>query len=193
MASDPSPSPGADARAGDDELVVLLDGTGRPEGTARKGDVHVAPAPYHLAFSCYAFGPDGRLLVTRRAASKRTWPGVWTNTCCGHPLPDEDLEGAVRRRLAGELGLRVLDLVLALPDFAYRVRDGDVEEHELCPVYLARVTAEVHPDPDEVDEVAWWAWDDFAARAHDEGAGLSPWSRLQVPRLERAVRDYLAR
>jgi isopentenyl-diphosphate delta-isomerase type 1 len=193
MVSDPSPAPGTQARAGDDELVVLLDDRGRPEGTARKGDVHAAPAPYHLAFSCYAFGPSGRLLVTRRAATKRTWPGVWTNTCCGHPSPDEDLEAAVRRRLAQELGLQVVDLVLALPDFAYRVRDGDVEEHELCPVYLARVRAEVDADPEEVDEVAWWAWEDFATRAADESGGISPWARLQVPRLSRAVEDYLAR
>ncbi|MGH8868688.1 MAG: isopentenyl-diphosphate Delta-isomerase, partial [Actinomycetes bacterium] len=176
----------AEERAGDDELVVLLDASGRPAGTARKGDVHHAPAPYHLAFSCYAFGPDGRLLVTRRAASKRTWPGVWTNTCCGHPAPGEEPQIAVRRRLADELGTEVIDLVLALPDFSYRVRDGDVEEHELCPVYLARVGRAVAPHPDEVDETGWWPWEDFLARASDDPA-LSPWARLQAPLLADAV------
>jgi len=184
------PASDAPARVGDDDLVVLLDPDGRPAGTARKGDVHAAPAPYHLAFSCYAFGPDARLLVTRRAHAKRTWPGVWTNTCCGHPAPGEDPETAVRRRLRDELGASPSDLVLALPDFSYRVRDGEVEEHELCPVYLARVGRDVSADPGEVADTAWWAWPDFVAAAGRDGQ-VSPWSRLQVPLLVDAVSDYL--
>lgn len=182
--------PGSPPRAGDDERVVLLDSDGTPRGTARKGDVHTAPAPYHLAFSCYAFGADDRLLVTRRAASKRTWPGVWTNTCCGHPAPGESPDVAVARRMVAELGLAPQRLVLALSDFSYRVRDGAVEENELCPVYLARVDGEPRPAADEVDETQWRTWDEFVASAR-EGA-LSPWACQQVPPLVKAVGDYLA-
>ena len=80
------------------ELVVLVDDEGRQVGTAAKASVHTAETPLHLGFSCYLFDDAGRVLLTRRALNKKTWPGVWTNSVCGHPAPDEEPEDAVRRR-----------------------------------------------------------------------------------------------
>ena len=182
----PRRSLGADVEP---ELVVLLDTRGRPIGTARKDRVHAAETPYHLAFSCYVFGPDDRLLLSRRALGKRTFPGVWTNSCCGHPGPGEQTSDAVRRRLSYELGLVPTRLDLALPDFSYRASAGGIEENELCPVFLARVDTEPQPRPEEVDAVAWVTWADFAARSQE--ADFSPWARLQVPLLGDAVARFL--
>ena len=78
--------------------------------------MHHASTPLHLAFSCYVLDESGRLLVTRRALSKATFPGVWTNTCCGHPAPGEAIEDAVVRRVGQELGITLHDLRLVLPD-----------------------------------------------------------------------------
>lgn len=169
----------------DREQVVLVDEAGAAVGVADKATVHGRTTPRHLAFSCYGFDDDGRVLVTRRSAAKRVFPLVWTGTCCGHPAPGEDPADAVRRRLADELGVGARDLVLALPDFAYRASDGGpdggIEEHELCPVYLCTLDGEPRPRPDEVAACEWWSW----ARLVDEAAAglLSPWAALQVPLL----------
>ena|GEM_PF-268488 len=172
----------ADQPTAPPEQVVLLDDDGRPIGVADKATVHGVRTPRHLAFSCYGFGDDGRLLVTRRALTKRTFPGVRTNTCCGHPAPGEKLEDAVRRRLRTELGLAATDVRLVLPDFGYRASAGGIEENELCPVFVATLVGTPTPVPDEVDSFDWWAWDDFLAAAL--AGELSPWATLQAPLLD---------
>ncbi|MER2138356.1 MAG: isopentenyl-diphosphate delta-isomerase, partial [Arthrobacter sp.] len=62
------------------EEVILLDNGGQMIGTADKMTVHTRETPLHMAFSTHVYHPDGRILVTRRALSKLTWPGVWTNS-----------------------------------------------------------------------------------------------------------------
>src|SRR5699024_9058456 len=71
--------------------VVLVHPDGRPRGVAPRATVHDAATPLHLGFSCYVIRDDGHVLVTRRALGKRTWPGVWTNTFCGHTRRGEPL------------------------------------------------------------------------------------------------------
>ncbi|MGW3471996.1 isopentenyl-diphosphate Delta-isomerase [Saccharopolyspora sp. NPDC000995] len=108
----------------DAEMVVLLDEQLSETGVAPKASVHTADTPLHLAFSCYVFGPDGRVLLTRRALGKKTWPGVWTNTFCGHPGPGEPMADAVARRGRQELGLTVTAPRAVLPNFRYRAVDA---------------------------------------------------------------------
>jgi isopentenyl-diphosphate delta-isomerase len=167
-----------------EERVVLLDDDHRPAGTMAKADVHGTDTPLHLAFSVYVFDGTGRFLVTRRALAKRTWGGVWSNTCCGHPAPGEEVADAVTRRLAEELSLGVSGLEVVLPDFAYRaVSPEGMVEHEVCPVFVARADADPRPDPTEVVEWRWVDWAAFRAATAATPWLLSPWSVLQTAQL----------
>lgn len=170
------------------EQVVLVDDEGRPIGVADKATVHARATPRHLAFSCYGFDAQGRLLVTQRSARKKAFPLVWTGTCCGHPAPGEAIEDAVTRRLDDELGLAPVDLRLVLPDFSYRASDGEVEENELCPVLVCTLVGEPRGRPDEVAAWAWWSWAEFLAQARAPHSGISPWARLQAPLLDEVLR-----
>jgi len=168
----------------DVELVVLLAEDGTPLGTQEKATVHTRDTPLHLAFSTHVFDGEGRILVTRRALGKKAWPGVWTNSFCGHPAPGEDFEDAVHRRAAQELGFTVRDLRPALPDFRYRAVDaGGIVENEICPVYTAVADSPVAPLPEEVMD---YRWVDAASLVHAVTAtpwAFSPWLTLQIPLL----------
>ncbi len=166
------------------ELVVLLDPDGRAAGTADKATVHDGDTPLHLAFSVYLFDAVGRLLLTRRAVDKRTFPGLWTNSVCGHPAPGEILADAVTRRSRQELGFEIDALRLVLPEFGYRAEMQGVVEHELCPVYAGWVDATLlSPDPYEVGGTEWVDWDDFSADVLEGARAVSPWCREQLDQL----------
>jgi isopentenyl-diphosphate delta-isomerase len=166
----------------DHELIVLVDERGRGIGSAEKGSSHHADTPLHLAFSCYVFDGWGRLLVTRRSEEKQVWPGVWSNTACGHPAPGEEIAAAVERRLHFELGMTAVDLRVVLPDYLYRAPPfRGIVEHEFCPVVFARAGSPPRPNPAEVQSCSWVRWHDFVrAAAEDTGDGYSWWCKDQL-------------
>lgn len=173
------------------EHVVLLDEAGRAVGTEPKATVHTTATPLHLAFSAYVFDGRGRLLVTRRALDKATWPGVWTNSCCGHPAPDEPLREAIRRRLRHELGIDSSDVELVLPEFRYHaVMDSGVVENEICPVFRVLYDGPPPaPHPEEVHDVGWVDWSTFCDGVVSGARAVSPWCREQVQQLRRLGPD----
>ena len=169
------------------EMVVLVDEAGAAIGVAPKASVHGADTPRHLAFSCYVIDASGRLLVSRRATTKPTFPGVLTNSLCGHPGPGESLPDAVCRRAGSELGLDLAGspIRLVLPRFSYRAEMNGVVENEACPVFVVTVPDGIPlaPDADEVASVAWMPWADYRDRVLDGSLRVSSWSTEQVRQL----------
>ena len=117
------------------DMLILVDEQDRVSGAMSKREAHVFSAEtprgwLHRAFSVFIFDQQGRMLITKRAESKITFPGVWTNACCSHPLhgrvPEEvdyaaeaghgaDLsmpgaKHAARRKLLHELGIEPAQL-----------------------------------------------------------------------------------
>ncbi|MDJ0355916.1 isopentenyl-diphosphate Delta-isomerase [Paenarthrobacter sp. PH39-S1] len=165
------------------EHVRLMDHEGREIGTADKRTVHSRNTPLHLAFSCHVFDTHGRTLVTRRALSKLTWPGVWTNAFCGHPAPGESFENAIGRRAAEELRIELTAPTLVLPEFRYRAVDASgIVENEICPVFSAIYWDGPTLDPNSL-EVCDWAWvklQDLRRSAAATPFAFSPWLVLQL-------------
>lgn len=170
------------------EQVVLVDNDGSPIDVADKATVHTTDTPLHLAFSCHVFNPEGKVLVTRRALDKKTWPGVWTNAVCGHPAPGEDMVDAIIRRVTFEVGIDVSNITPAIPGFRYRAVDASgIVENEICPVFTALAGSEPSPRPDEVAEWAWVEPQKLRLAVQATPFAYSPWL---VEQLEQWPGEY---
>src|SRR3954454_12531817 len=130
------------------ENVVLIDEADATLGVGEKLSVHRS-GELHRAFSVFAFNARGELLLQRRALTKYHSGGLWTNTCCGHPRPDEATADAARRRLFEELGVGCGELEPA-GVLRYRAQIADLVENELDHLLVTAVSEEPRPDPEKV-------------------------------------------
>ena len=137
----------------DIEEVVLVDRADQRIGVAEKLTAH-RTASLHRAFSIFVFNSAGSVLLQRRAYTKYHLAGLWSNTCCSHPRPDEATNAAALRRLQEEMGFACpLESAFA---FIYRADvGGGLIEHEYDHVFIGRYDALPCPDPREVAE---WKW-----------------------------------
>jgi isopentenyl-diphosphate delta-isomerase type 1 len=169
-----------------EEQVVLVNEHSGPIGVMAKSLAHSQTTPLHLGFSVYIFGDEGKVLMTRRALTKATWPGVWTNSCCGHPGVNEPIKAAVQRRIREELRLEVDALSDLLPFFSYCAHDvSGVWENEICPVFEAHTIgrSEVIMNPVEVMDFAWVDWPSMEKAMIATPFAFSPWAVKQVTSL----------
>jgi isopentenyl-diphosphate delta-isomerase len=159
-----------------DDMLVYVDEGATPVAAEAKPLVHHSETKLHLAFSIFLFNSRGELLLQQRALSKKTWPGVWSNSCCGHVMLHEVTHAAAKRRLRFELGIRGVELHCLLPDFRYRAEKDGIVENEICPVFVGFTDKLPRPNPAEVAETRWVGWDEFLAMARDPESGISPWA-----------------
>ncbi|MFI9722614.1 isopentenyl-diphosphate Delta-isomerase [Streptomyces sp. NPDC052396] len=153
-------------------MLELVDENGRTIGTAEKFSAHLAPGRLHRAFSVFLFDEAGRLLLQRRALGKYHSPGVWSNTCCGHPYPGEQPFVAAVRRTGEELGVAPA-LLREAGTVRYNHPDpvSGLVEQEYNHLFVGIVRAGLNPDPEEVEETA------FVTPAHlDELRAKMPFS-----------------
>jgi isopentenyl-diphosphate delta-isomerase len=133
-----------------DEMLVLVDAMDKAIGSATKTEVH-AKGLLHRAFSIFIFNSRGELLLQRRAKTKYHSAGLWTNTCCGHPLQNESIIDAARRRLKEEMNMSVPFEEIC--SFQYKAEfDNGLIENEIDHIYYGVSDVIPYPNLDEVDE-----------------------------------------
>lgn len=149
----------------------------------------------HRAFSVFLFErKDGKLLLQKRADEKITFPGMWTNTCCSHPLwvggemVEENQLGvrrAAQRKLFHELGIPLSES--PLEDFVYLTRihylapsDGKWGEHEIDYVLflLAPSNLTLKPEPNEVSDTKFVSKLELESMFSEPSNSFTPWFKL---------------
>lgn len=166
------------------EEVVLVDEKNNPVGTMPKADVHGANTPLHRGFSIFIFNKNGELLLQQRALSKKTFPGVWSNSCCGHPNSTETPEEAAIRRVKEELGISLENVIMILPTYRYRTEMNGIWENEICPVMVAFYEGKLNLSRDEVEVTEWMPWEKFLDRVRAD-TKLSAWCREEAVLLDK--------
>jgi isopentenyl-diphosphate delta-isomerase len=132
------------------DRVVLVDEDDRELGTMEKMQAHRLGS-LHRAFSVLVYNSRGEILIQQRAADKYHSAGLWTNTCCSHPKPDECIRKASARRLWEEMGIRAEPEYLY--KFVYRIPlENGLVEHELDHVFRATFDGTPAANPGEVQD-----------------------------------------
>ena len=92
--------------------VILVDESDEAVGAMEKMEAHRLGV-LHRAFSVFIFNSKGQMLLQQRADTKYHSAGLWTNACCSHPAPGEEILTAAHRRLHEEMGGAILHLAPA--------------------------------------------------------------------------------
>jgi isopentenyl-diphosphate delta-isomerase len=149
------------------EEVILINEANEVIGQMEKMEAH-QKGLLHRAFSVFLFNEKREWLLQKRANTKYHSSGLWTNSCCGHPRPGEDIVSAAQRRLNEELGIQASLQVQF--EFQYQTNfDNLLTENEWDYVLLGKTEATPLSNPDEVDD---WKW--ISPEAVQEQIQLNP-------------------
>ena len=183
------------------EKCILVDENDREIGHASKRECHLKTSenkrtPLHRAFSLFMFNKNNELLLQQRSDTKVTFPGLWTNTCCSHPLFMSDeretknglgAKIAAQRKVWQEIGVPAQDCPLDQMQFISRIlyyADSNEHwaEHELDYILFLKSTKEninLEANPEEVQNVMYLKKSDLTDFVQDMGSEkLTPWFKL---------------
>lgn len=174
------------------EELILVDADDRQTGFMSKAQCHDGEGVMHRAFSVFLFNEDGHLLLQQRSASKRLWPGFWSNTCCSHPRRGESMQIATDRRLLDELNVEAtLEFVYK---FDYQAQfDASGSENELCHVFLGTADSRVRPNEREIAAIRYASGADLLVEFEASPQKFTPWFRMEWLVLLGEHREMLAR
>lgn len=187
------------------ENCIVLDYNDIPIGAGTKKLCHlmsnINKGLLHRAFSVFLFDSEERLLLQKRATEKITFPDMWTNTCCSHPLCvptelgsdqgdytnlDNSIYGAktaAQRKLFHELG--IVPEEVPFEDFKFLTRihymspsNGAWGEHEIDYILIIKADAKVNANWNEVKDFRYVSKDELKKMFQDEKLVFTPWFKL---------------
>lgn len=165
--------------------VILVNDQDEAIGTMEKMEVH-QKGLLHRAFSIFIFNSKGEMLLQQRAQDKYHSAGLWTNTCCSHPQPGENIIESAQKRLEEEMGFTTP--LTKVFDFTYQASfDNGLIEHEFDHVFSGAYDGEVKYNPVEVMNFSYRSLDEIRRSLHAEPEIYTAWFRLAFPRMERWI------
>lgn len=161
--------------------VILVDENDKKVGTEEKIRVH-KEGKLHRAFSIFVFNSEGKLLLQKRAKSKYHSGGLWSNTCCSHPKPNESLEKAIHKRLKTEMGF---DCELEeIFNFIYSAEfENGLSESEYDHVFKGEFNGKPDPNPNEAEDWKWISLEELKKDMERNPDKYTYWFRASIDRV----------
>jgi isopentenyl-diphosphate delta-isomerase len=172
------------------QKVILVNDNDEPIGEIDKITAH-KQAMLHRAFSVFLIRlhkNNYECLLQQRAANKYHSGGLWSNTCCSHPRPNEDITNAAKRRLQEELGISISKLE-KLNYFIYKAElDNEFYEHELDHLLIGELNQETNflLDLNEVQNIKWITFTELQQQLINNPQNYTVWLSLALAELKRA-------
>ena len=162
--------------------VILVNENDEQIGTIEKMEAH-QKGLLHRAFSIFIFNNKGELLLQQRASGKYHNGGLWTNTCCSHPLPGEDVLTAAKRRLHEEMGF--VTLLSPAFNFTYHTSFANgLTEHEYDHVLTGTYDGTIKIDEREVSDYCFKSISDIEASLQIQPQKYTEWFKIALPRIK---------
>ena len=161
-----------------EEKVILVDENDIEIGSEEKIKAH-REKKLHRSFSILIYNSKKQLLLQKRAEEKYHTGGLWTNTCCSHPRPNEPLNEAIHRRLKEEKGFDCgLKEILS---FQYIAEfDNGLTEHEFNHVFIGKYDKDPEHNSDEVDEWKWMTNKEIIEDIKNNPDKYTPWFKIII-------------
>lgn len=156
--------------------VILVDENNNEIGVCEKIKAH-KEAKLHRAFSIFIFNSNNELLLQQRALSKYHSGGLWSNTVCSHPKPNQDLIKCVKERLVEEMGFSTD--VKEKFSFLYRSDYvNGLSEHEYDHVFIGYYDKNPNPNPEEVMDYKWITIDNLKKDVKNNPEKYTSWFKI---------------
>jgi isopentenyl-diphosphate delta-isomerase len=160
------------------QKVILVNEKDEVLGSMEKLEAHLKGA-LHRAFSIFIFNDQKELLIHQRAFDKYHSPGLWTNTCCSHPYPNETSLDAANRRLEEEMGMQC-ELIEQF-SFIYKERINEtIEEYELDHVFLGKSNSNPKINTEEVAAYKWISLPDLKEQMLANPNDFTIWFKIII-------------
>jgi isopentenyl-diphosphate delta-isomerase len=163
------------------QSVILVNELDEAIGEMEKMEAH-QKALLHRAFSIFLVNNRNEMLLQQRAINKYHCGGLWSNTCCSHPMPGESVLDAAKRRLSEELGINC-DLEIVF-NFIYRIEfENGLTEHEFDHVLLGYYNGPIQSNPNEVMDFKWMPIEAIFSEIFNNASHYTPWFLIAFPKL----------
>ena len=176
-----------------EENCIVVDDNDQIIGQESKVNCHLNEGKLHRAFSVLLFDSSNKLLIQQRADEKITFPSIWANSCCSHPLyqngEHNGIEGAKRaaiRKLTQELGIKKGEVrsedLNFITKMHYKSRaDEKWVEHEVDYIFVIKMDVQINPNTNEIQKTKYVdkkELDDLFKMSNNDDVKIGPWFRL---------------